>query len=75
MKRDLLNVLCAMLIVSPSILVLNGSENIVINIIGFYYAIILFLFTKCCNLGKRCLRDVYRSSLRIGEWIKKKLSL
>lgn len=74
MKRDLSNVLCAMLIVSPSILALNDSENIFINLIGFCYATILFLFTKYCNLGKRCLRDVYRSSLRIGEWAKKKLS-
>lgn len=74
MKKDLLKLIVAMLIVSPSILALNDSENILINLLGFYYATILFLFTKYCNLGKRCLRDVYRSSIRIGEWLKRKLS-
>lgn len=74
MKKDLLKLIVAMLIVSPSILALNDSENILINLLGFYYATILFLFTKYYNLGKRCLRDVYRSSIRIGEWLKRKLS-
>lgn len=74
MKKDLLKLIVATLIVSPSILALNDSENILINLIGFCYATILFLFTKYHEIGKRCLRDVYRSSLRIGEWIKKKLS-
>jgi hypothetical protein len=73
MKKDLLKLIVAMLIVSPTILALNDSENIFINLIGFCYATILFLFTKYHEIGKRCLRDVYRSSIRIGEWLKRNL--
>jgi hypothetical protein len=74
MKRDVLNVLCAMLIVSPSILVLNGSECILPNIVGISYCVLLILVTKYTKIGKQCLLNVYRSSLRVGNYLYNKFS-
>lgn len=62
MKRDLLNVLCAMLIVSPSILVLNGSECILPNLVGN----ILLRVTFSCNQvhqGRQAMFAKYLSFL------------
>lgn len=74
MKRDLLNVLCAMLIVSPSILVLNGSECILPNLVGISYCVLLVLATKYTKAGKQCLLNVYRSFLRIENYLYDKFS-
>lgn len=74
MKRDLLNVLCAMLIVSPSILVLNGSECILPNLVGISYCVLLFLVTKYTKVGKQCLLNIYRSFLRIENYLCDKFS-
>lgn len=73
MKRDLLNVLCAMLIVSPSILVLNGSECILPNLVGISYCVLLVIATKYTKVGKQCLRNIYRSFLRIENYLHNKL--
>ena len=74
MKREVLNVLCAMLIVSPSILALNGSECILPNIVGISYCALLILVTKYTKVGKQCLRNIYRSFLRIENYLHNKLS-
>ena len=74
MKRDLLNVLCAMLIVSPSILVLNGSECILPNLVGISYCVLLVIATKYTKVGKQCLLNTYRSFLRIENYLYNKFS-
>lgn len=74
MKRDLLNVLCVMLIVSPTILVLNGSECVLPNFVGMSYCMLLFLVTKYTKVGKQCLRNIYRSFLRIENYLYNKFS-
>ena len=65
MKRYVLNILCAMLIVSPSILVLNGSECILPNLVGISYCVLLVIATKYTKIGKQGIINVYRSFLRI----------
>jgi hypothetical protein len=72
MKRDALNVLCAMLVISPTVLVLNGSECILPNIVGISYCYLLVLATKYSKIGKQCLLNVYRSFLRIGKCLSDK---
>ena len=74
MKREVLIVLCAMLIVSPSILALNGSECILPNIVGISYCALLILVTKYTKVGKQCLRNIYRSFLRIENYLYNKFS-
>lgn len=74
MKRDVLNVLCAMLIISPSVLVLNGSECILPNIVGVSYCVLLFLVTKYTKIGKQGTINVYRSSLRVENYLYNKFS-
>lgn len=74
MKRDVLNVLCAMLVISPSILVLNGSECILPNIVGISYCALLILVTKYTKIGKQCLLNAYRSFVRIENYLYDKLS-
>lgn len=74
MKRDLLNVLCAMFIVSPSILALNGSECILPNLVGISYCVLLILVTKYTKAGKQCLLNTYRSFLRIENYLYNKFS-
>lgn len=74
MKRYVLNILCAMLIVSPSILALNGSECILPNIVGISYCALLILVTKYTKVGKQCLLNTYRSFLRIENYLHNKLS-
>ena len=74
MIREILNVVCAMLIVSPSILALNGSECILPNIVGISYCALLILVTKYTKVGKQCLRNIYRSFLRIENYLHNKLS-
>lgn len=74
MKREILNVVCAMLIVSPSVLVLNGSECILPNIVGISYCLLLILLTKYTKIGKQGIINVYRSFLRIENYLHNKLS-
>lgn len=74
MKREVLNVLCAMLVLSPTILTLNGSECILPNIVGISYCVLLILVTKNTKIGKRCLLNVYRSFLRIENYLYNKFS-
>lgn len=74
MKRHVLNVLCAMLIVSPSILVLNGSECILPNLVGISYCVLLVIATKYTKIGKQGLLNVYRSLLRIENYLYNKFS-
>lgn len=74
MKREILNVVCAMLVVSPSILVLNGSECILPNIVGISYCLLLILLTKYTKIGKQGIINVYRSFLRIENYLHNKLS-
>lgn len=74
MKREILNVVCAMLIVSPSILALNGSECILPNIVGISYCLLLILLTKYTKIGKQGIINVYRSFLRIENYLHNKLS-
>jgi hypothetical protein len=74
MKRYVLNVLCAMLIVSPSILALNGSECILPNIVGISYCALLILATKYTKIGKQGIINVYRSFLRIENYLYDKFS-
>lgn len=74
MKRYVLNILCAMLIVSPSILALNGSECILPNIVGISYCALLILVTKYTKVGKQCLLNTYRSFLRIENYLYNKFS-
>lgn len=74
MKRDLLNVLCAMLVISPTILVLNGSECILPNIVGISYCALLILGSKYTKIGKQGIIKVYRSSLRVENYLYNKFS-
>lgn len=74
MKRHVLNVLCAMLVISPTILVLNGSECILPNIVGISYCVLLILVAKYTKMGKQCLLNVYRSFLRIENYLYNKFS-
>lgn len=74
MKRDVLNVLCAMLFVLPSILVLNGSECVLPNFVGISYCVLLIIATKYTKVGKQCLQNIYRSFLRIEKYLCDKFS-
>jgi hypothetical protein len=74
MKKDLLTLIVAMLIVSPSILVLNGSERILSNIVGISYCALLILVTKYTKIGKQWIINVYRSSLRVENYLYNKFS-
>lgn len=74
MKKDLLKLIVAMLIVSPTILVLNGSECILPNIVGISYCALLILATKYTKLGKQGMINVYRSSLRVENYLYNKFS-
>ena len=74
MKKDLLKLIIAMLIVSPSILALNGSECILPNIVGISYCVLLILVTKYTKMGKQGIINVYRSSLRVENYLYNKFS-
>lgn len=74
MKKDLLKLIVATLIVSPSILALNGSECILPNIVGISYCALLILLTKCTKIGKQSLLNVYRSLLRIENYLHNKFA-
>lgn len=74
MKRYVLNILCAMLIVSPSILALNGSECILPNIVGISYCALLILVTKYTKIGKQGIINMYRSSLKVENYLYNKFS-
>jgi hypothetical protein len=74
MKKDLLTLIVAMLIVSPSILALNGSECILPNIVGISYCALLILVTKYTKIGKQGIINVYRSSLRVENYLYNKFS-
>jgi hypothetical protein len=74
MKKDLLTLIVAMLIVSPSILALNGSERILPNIVGISYCALLILVTKYTKIGKQGIINVYRSSLRVENYLYNKFS-
>lgn len=74
MKKDLLKLIVATLIVSPSILALNGSECILPNIVGISYCVLLVLVTKYTKVGKQCLLNTYRSFLRIENYLYNKFS-
>jgi hypothetical protein len=74
MKKDLLTLIVAMLIVSPFILALNGSERILPNIVGISYCALLILVTKYTKIGKQGIINVYRSSLRVENYLYNKFS-
>lgn len=74
MKRDVLNVLCAMLVISPTVLVLNGSECILPNIVGISYCVLLILVTKYTKIGKQGIINVCRSSLKVENYLYDKFS-
>lgn len=69
MIKDILISVGAMIVIAPLILLLFNDGDIVINLIGLAYFVILFLLTKFTGCGRKAFINMYRSSMRISNMI------
>lgn len=69
MIKDIFISVGAMIVIAPLILLLFNDGDIVINLIGLAYFVIIFLLTKFTGCGRKAFVNVYRSSLRINNMI------
>lgn len=69
MIKDILISVGAMIVIAPLILLLFNDGDIVINLIGLSYFVILCLLTKFTGCGRKAFINMYRSSMRISNMI------
>lgn len=65
MIKDILNMVGAMIVISPITLAMFSNTTPIINLFGLIGFILVYVFTSKTKIGKKMLIRVYRSTMRM----------